>query len=158
MAKQKSDASVEETPQTDNTTAASQLAQALVEAINIAKPKEKKNPFNRKEGSPWTPADGKPKLKLRRKMLQHGYIIDPDFNSNECIELLNKVEPGSYLNGWVKINRRKDQAIDIDYPVRTASQRMRLSSEFRIHSFEDLLKRCIDEAEQQKKAKAALEN
>jgi hypothetical protein len=105
-----------------------ELVQALVQAISLTKPTEKKNFNTRKPGDPWQPKDGSKKHKLLRKMHQHGIIIDPDTIVNEEIDLLNKIKPGLYLNGWVKVYKRKDQGIDIDYPVKTSSQRMKLNS------------------------------
>lgn len=105
-----------------------ELVQALVQAIQLTKPVEKKNYATRKPRDPWQPKDGSPKHKLLRKMHQHGIIIDPDTIVNEEIDLLNKIKPGRYLNDYVKVYKRKDQGIDIDYPVKTASQRMKLNS------------------------------
>lgn len=124
---------------------ASELAAALVQAIDVAKGPQKKTQFTRKINTPWTPKDGSPKLKLKRKMYQHGLVMDEDFLTNEEIALLNKVRPGRFMNGHVNVRRRKDWGIDIDYPVKTAAQRMRLASEFRIRSLTELLERCLEE-------------
>lgn len=124
----------------------SALVNALVQAIQLTKPVEKKNAVNRKPGSPWDPKDGSKKLKLKRKMYQHSMIIDPDFMTNEEIDLLNKLKVGRFMNGWVRVYRRKDHGIDIDYPVKTASQRLKLVSEHGIRNFKELLERCISEA------------
>lgn len=121
---------------------AEDLVKALVQAISLTRPVEKKNAANRKPGSPWDSKDGKPKLKLKRKMYQHSIMIDPDVTSNEDIALLNKLKVGRFLDGWVRVYRRKDNGIDIDYPVKTASQRMKLG----VRSFGELLQKCIDEA------------
>jgi hypothetical protein len=77
-------------------------------------------------------------------MYHHGIPLTTRI-SNEEIELLNKVKPGMYLDGFVKVYKRKDQGIDIDYPVKTNSQRLRLSNQYGITSFEGLLKRIVDE-------------
>lgn len=127
------------------------LADALVQAINAAKPPEKKNPFNRKKGTPWTPKDGSAKLKLKRKMYQHGLLIDDEKIDNEEIALMNKVRPGLYLDGHVKVIRRRDRGIDIDYAVKTASQRLRLVNQFGIRNLKELLAQCIEEAANPKK-------
>ncbi len=124
----------------------SALVNALVQAIQLTKPVEKKNAANRKPGSPWDPKDGSKKLKLKRKMTQHSILIDPDFLSNEEIDLLNKLKVGSFMDGWVKVYRRKDHGIDIDYPVKTASQRLKLVSQYGIRNLKELLERCIAEA------------
>lgn len=105
-----------------------ELVQALVQAIQLTKPVEKKTFATRKSKSPWDPTDGSPKLKLKRKMYQHGIPIDPDFNDNATIDALNHLKVGRYLNDWVRVYKRKDQGIDIEYPIKTASHRMRLPS------------------------------
>ena len=135
-----------ETPVPEQNQATADLAAALVQAIQIARPIEKKTILNRKENSPWTPPDGSKKLKLKRKVTLHGRLVDPDFVSNEEIALLNELKPGSYLKNWVKVSRRKDGGIEIDYPFSTVAQRMRLASEFRVFNFEDLVGKCIAEA------------
>lgn len=103
------------------------LAKALTQAVKDAKGPEKKTFATRKPGDPWSPKDGSKKLKLRRTMYQHGLKIDPDMITNEEITLLNKLKTGRYFNDWVKVYKRKDQGIDIDYPVKTAAQRVKLS-------------------------------
>jgi hypothetical protein len=138
---------VQQTPQLPPQSAVDTLADALVKAINIAKPMEKKTAFNRKPNTPWTPKDGSPKLKLKRQTHQHGVLIDPDFITNEEIALLNKLRPGLYYDGWVKVIRRKDRGIDIDYPVKTAAQRLRLINQHGVRNFKELLEGCIREAE-----------
>jgi hypothetical protein len=124
-----------------------QLVEALVAAMTVVKPVTKKTAVDRKPNTPWTPKDGSAKLKLRRKMHQHGMMIDPDLITNEEIELLNKLKTGSFLDGYVRVYRRRDKGIDIDYPIKTASQRLRLVNQFGIRNFKELLERCIAEAE-----------
>lgn len=132
------------TPTVPVETSADALVKALVQAINITKPKEKKTAASRVPASPWDPKDGSKKLKLKRKMYQHSILIDPDFEDNETIDLMNRLKVGRFCEGWVKVYRRKDHGIDIDYPVKTASQRLKL---FRYaNSFKSLLQRCIEEA------------
>jgi hypothetical protein len=128
----------------DVTVGKNELAEAIVTAIEVSRP-QKKTPFNRKRNTPWTPKDGSPKLKMKRKFYHHGILIG-DNVSNEEIALLNKLRPGSYMGGFVRVIRRKDKGLDIDYPVKTSSQRLKLLNEFGIYSFEVLLQRCIDEA------------
>jgi hypothetical protein len=123
-----------------------QLVEALVQAINTTKPVEKKNPLNRKVNTPWTPKDGSPKLKLKRPAHQHGILINEDILSNEEIDLFNRLKPGDFCNGWVKVTKRRDRGIDIDYKVKTASDKLRLLNQFGIRSISELLQRCIDEA------------
>jgi len=124
--------------------ASKELISALVQAINLTRPVEKKTAVSRKPGSPWDPKDGSKKLKLKRKMYQHSILIDPDFHTNEEIDLMNKLKIGRFCDGWVKVYRRKDHGIDIDYPVKTASQRIKLFKY--ANSFKSLLERCIEEA------------
>ena len=131
-------------------TSAQALVEALVQAIQITKPIEKKTVATRTSKSPWDPKDGSKKLKLKRRMFQHGLPIDPDFITNEDIELLNRLKTGRFMDGWVKVFKRKDGGIDIDYPVKTPSQRMKLSGQFGIRSLNDLLARCIEEAKNPK--------
>lgn len=123
----------------------SELAQALIQAINQTKPPEKKNAFNRKANTPWMPKDGK-KLKLKRKTYHHSMLLDEDILSNDEIDALNKIRPGRYCDGTVVIYRRRDRGIDIDYPVKTASQRLRLINQFGIRNLKELCEYCINEA------------
>lgn len=128
----------------------SELARALVEAINLAKPKEKKNAFNRTVKTPWTPKDGSPKLKLKRAAHQHGMEIDSEKLSNDEIALFNKLRPGRFLDGLVTVTRRRDKGIDITYPVKTAAQRLKLVNQFGIRNLAELLQLCVTEAENPK--------
>ena len=146
--KKSDEPSVEETPVVVQPNSSADLINALVSAINLTKPTEKKTAVTRKPGSPWDPKDGSKKLKLKRKMYQHSIIMDPETLSNEEIDLLNKVKVGRYLGDLVKIYRRKDHGIDIDYPVKTASQRMRAASKF--NSLTNLLQQCVEEAKNPK--------
>lgn len=138
------------------------LTEALARAIQSTKPVEKKNAANRKPADPWQPKDGTKKPKLKRAHYLHGYPIDPDFHYPAELALLNQLKTGRYLNGFVKVFKRKDSGIDIDYPVKTASQRMRLAS-MGITEVQDeygnviktglqsLLERCITEAKNPKR-------
>lgn len=125
---------------------ASDIASALVQAIEMTRPVEKKNAFNRKVMTPWTPKDGSKKIKLKRSFYQHGILVDPSILSNEEIALINKLKPGLFLNGHVRVNRRKDRGIDIDYPVRTAAVRLKLINQFGVRNLTDLLTLCIEES------------
>ncbi len=128
-----------------NITAAQQaLADAFVSAIERTRPPEKKTIANRKPQTPWTPKDGSPKLKMKRKFFHHGMGIG-DNVSNEEIALLHQIKPGSYCEGHVRVTLRKDRGIDIDYPVRTVQQRLKLVNSYGIRSFTELLQRIIDE-------------
>lgn len=120
------------------------LADAFVSAIERTRPKEKKSVFTRKKNTPWSPKNGEPQFKLKRKMFQHGILLDGKL-TNEEINLLNQVKPGHYCDGWIRVSLRKDRGLDIDYPVRTNAQRLKLVNQFGITSFTSLLKRLIDE-------------
>lgn len=124
----------------------SELVAALVSAINASKPVEKKNAFTRKINTPWTPKDGSAKLKLKRKMYQHGLPLDGDFLTNNQIELLNKLRPGIFLDNYIHVIRRKDRGIDISYNIKTAAQRLKLVNQFGIRNFDELIEKCIYEA------------
>lgn len=134
-----------ETPEASVGTAA--LAAALVQAINLTKPVEKKTFATRKAKTPWTPADGSPKPKLKRAAHQHGMEIDEDKLSVEEILLFNKLRPGRFLNGLVTVTRRRDRGIDISYPVKTAAQRLKLVNLFGIRNLTELLAMCVNEAQ-----------
>lgn len=152
MAKKKDDVAAtapESTTQTQAPTSASinaqELAQALTAAMIAAKGPEKKTAVNRKVNNPWTPKDGSAKLKLKRKAHQHGILLDEDMMDNEEITLWNRLRPGVFLEGHVRVTKRRDQGINIDYPVKTASQRLKLVNMFGIRNLKELLARCIDE-------------
>jgi hypothetical protein len=132
------------TPDTTGDVAAqTALAQALITAIESTRPPQKKTPFNRPKGSPWYSKD---KPKLKRPMYQHGILLNPDQLSTEEVELLNKIKPGSYCDGFVRVIKRRDRSLDIDYPVRTAAQRLKLTNNYGVRSFAELLQRLITEA------------
>lgn len=134
-----------DTPDTD-AKAQQTLAEALITAIEATRPPVKKTVFSRKKGSPWDPKDGSKKPALKRKMFQHGIEIPIEQISPTEIELLNKVKPGIYCNGFVRVNKRKDRGLDIDYPVKTNSQRLRLINEFGIRSLSELCTRIMEES------------
>lgn len=123
----------------------SELAQALIYAIESTRP-QKKHSFNRKVETPWTPKDGTKKPKLKRSMYQHGLRLDEDFISPTEVTLMNELRPGVYLGGIVRVTRRKDRGIDISYPARTASQRLKLVNQFGVRNLTDLLTFCIEES------------
>ena len=146
-----------DTDQSEASVTQSELAKALIQAIETTRP-QTKNPFNRKVGTPWTPKDGSPKLKLKRKMYQHGMPLTEPILSNDEIELMNQLRPGVYMDGIVKVNRRKDRGLDISYQIKTASQRLRLVNQFGIRNLKELLAQCIEEAANPKKATTADED
>lgn len=131
---------------------ASELALALREVIEATRPVEKKNPFTRKVSTPWTPPEGTQRLKLKRKLYQHSIPVDEDMLTNEDIAQANKLRPGVYLDGFLKVIRRRDKGIDIDYPVRSVQQRLKLSSVHGIRSFTELLQRINEEASRPRKS------
>lgn len=128
----------------DQSVGIKELAQALIIAIESTRPPQKKNPFNRKKLTPWMPKDGSPKPKLKRAWFQHGMELDQARLYPEEVELLNLVKPGRYVGGLVVVTKRKDRGYDISWPVRTASQRLRVINEAG-STFPAILQRCIDE-------------
>lgn len=120
------------------------LADAFVSAIERTRPIPKAMPGTRKKKTPWSPQAGETKVKMKREFYHHGLALSENVN-NEEIKLLNQLKPGHYCEGYVRVTLRKDRGIDISYPVRTASQRLKLVNVFGIRSFSELLQRCIDE-------------
>lgn len=120
------------------------LANAFVDALERTKGPVKQMPGMRKKKTPWSPAEGEPQLKMKRVFYHHGLPLSWNIN-NETIGLLNQLKPGAYCDNFVRVTLRKDRGIDITYPVRTNSQRLKLVNEYGIRSFDELLRRCIDE-------------
>lgn len=136
----------EGTASTDKSQAHKELAEAFVEAIERTKPPTKKTPFNRPKNGPWEPKNGETKAKLRRKMHHHGLELNEATLSPKEVDLLNLIKAGSYCNGFVRVIKRKDRSLDVDYPIKTASQRLKLVNSFGIRNFSELLERLIQEA------------
>jgi predicted CopG family antitoxin len=145
------------TQKLDPTAAQQALADAFVAAIERTRPPEKKTILTRKSQTPWTPKDGSPRLKMKRKFYHHGMLISENVTNAE-IELLNQVKPGRYCDGFVIVTLRKDRGIDVDHPIRTASQRLRLVNNYGIRSFSELLQRIIDEKNNPSKYRSALDS
>ena len=123
-----------------------QLTEALTNAINSTRPPDKITIANRKSRTPWTPPEGTPRAKLKRKFFHHGISLKDGENlSNAEIDLLNQIRPGVYMDGLVNVRQRKDRGLDVDYKVSTASDRLKLVNRFKITSFEDLLARIVAE-------------
>ncbi len=145
--------------------ASQELAAAIVEAIRSTQPEPtfaKKTIFNKKSKTPWNPTGGS-RPRLKRKAYHHGMMIgDPTEPTcrltNTEIVLFNQLKPGTYCNGYVKVSRRRDKGIDVDYPIRTNSQRLRLVNDFGIRSFEELLQRCVTEAATPKPVESDLDD
>lgn len=139
----------------DPNTLLQQLAAAIGSGVSTAiessRPPQRKSQINRKRNTPWTPKDGTPKLKLKVACYQHGLELREERLFNEQIALLNRLRPGIYLDGHVKVIRRRDRGLNIDYPMRTAAQRMRLSAVFGITSLTDLLKRLVEDGDKRPK-------
>ena len=132
-------------PNTNNSAAFAELAAAIAAAIQSTKGKQKLTVADRVRKTPWMPKDGSPKLETKRQMYQHGILIDSNIVTNDEVKLLDKIRPGRFCEGWVVVTLRKDRGIDIDYPVKTAAQRLKLVNQFGIRSFKELLERLIDE-------------
>lgn len=129
---------------------AAALAGAMTQAINASRPL-KITTSNRKRQTPWTPKNGEVKLKLKRKFYQHSLPQTEDRLSNEEIALINKLRPGTYCEGWIKVIRRRDKGIDLDYPFKTAQHKTKLSNELGLRNLVEICERCISEAELPKK-------
>lgn len=129
-----------------------ELADALMQALNAVKPTEKKSIMTRKKINPWTPKDGSPKImEFRRAMFHHGIPIEPKFTHNEACLLLDKIRPGTYCDKLVKVKKRKDGGLDIDYLIRTNSQRLKVLPYTGGKGFTGLLERIIAERADPKK-------
>lgn len=125
---------------------AEDLIKAFITAIESTRPFQKKTIMDRKRRNPWTPTDGSAKItKFKRTMYHHGLELDPQRTYNDVCLMLDKVKPGVYCDGYVKVAKRRDGSINIDYPIKTNSQRLRLSSQYGIRSFRELIQRLLDE-------------
>ena len=132
--------------------ALSQLADAFMQAMNAVKPVEKKTIMTRKKLNPWTPKDGSAKiLEFRRPMYHHGIPIEAKFTYNEACQLLDKIKVGTYCDKLVTVRKRKDGGLDIDYPIRTAAQRLKVLPYTAGRGFLGLLERIIAERADPKK-------
>lgn len=135
---------VSEAPKAKSDATVQTIADALTVAIERTKPPVKITVANRKARTPWTPPDGEPVVKLKRKYYHHSLPIEEKLSNAEKT-LLNQIKPGRYCEGHVVVKLRNDRGIDIDYPVRTNSQRLLLVNKFGVTSFSKLLERIIDE-------------
>lgn len=131
-------------PTADKLVTQSELVQAFVAAIEANKPVVKKTAANRTKNTPWTPKDGSPQIKMKRKMFHHGLPLASRVSTAE-ISLLNQIKPGLYCDGHVRVIKRRDKGLDIDYPIKTSSQRLKLVNMFGIRDFKELLQRIVDE-------------
>lgn len=143
---QTSPTTIKALPPTDSSVSTTALADALVQAINLTKPRAKKTVVNYDPQTPWSPPSGEVKHRLKRKAYQHGILLDDAKLTNEQIDLFNKLRPGVFGNGFFRVTRRRDKGIDLDYPFRTPAQRMRVSSEFGLRDVNEVLQFCIDES------------
>lgn len=132
-------------PATEPQVGMSELANALVTAIRATQPPAKKTTFTRHKGDPWQNADGSPKPKLKRPLFQHAIEVNEDQLKSEQIELANKLKPGKYCDGHIRVIKRRDGALDIDYPIKTVAQRLKIVNQFGITNFTTLLQRLVDE-------------
>ena len=132
-------------PTPDITDQLSLLTTALTKAFESAKPKVVQTAHGRIAKTPWTPPEGTPRSQFKRKSYHHGRAILESRVSNEEIDLMNKLKPGRYLSNLVTVTRRKDKGIDIDYRIRTNSDRLKLVNAHGIISFTDLLSKVIAE-------------
>ena len=125
----------------------------LIEAIRAGQPKPKVHAYQRKKVCRGCKHEHKHNTPLKRVWYQHGaFELTKEAFCNDTIELLNKVRPGHYCNGLVRVNKRKDRAYDITWPAATVAQRMRVINEAGA-TFNAILQRCIDEAADPKRFK-----
>ena len=126
---------------------------ALITAIQAGQPKQKIHAYQRKKICSACRKEHKHNTPLKRVWFQHGaFELTKESFCNDTIELMNKVRPGVYCNGLVRVNKRRDRAYDITWPVATVAQRMRVINEAGT-TFENILLRCIAEHEDPKRFK-----
>ncbi len=133
------------------------IAGAVAQAIEASRP-QKKTIFTRVKGTPWTPKDGSPKAKFKRKAYQHSLPLDEKFMSNEEITLFNQLRPGTYCDGLIRVTKRRDKGMDLTYPVKTNSQRLKLVAEYGLTNLTQIMNKCILEASQPRKSEFAEDN
>jgi hypothetical protein len=127
------------------------LAQAIVAATEAVNGPRKKTIAQKKPSTPWSAKPGEAKPKLKRLMSHHGHLFNQDNLSPAEITALNRItKPGKYLDGFVEVRLRKDRGLDIDYPVKTAAQKVKLMTEYGVSTMEQLANRIADEADQAK--------
>ena len=130
---------------------ANAFVQAIMSAVEAANGPRKKTILTRKNGGPFAPKDGEIKPKLKRKTYQHGVLINEESVSSAEINSLNKLKPGSYCDGLVRVERRRDKGLNLTYNIRTAAQRLKLLNEYGLTSLVAICERCAAEAAQPKK-------
>lgn len=126
------------------------IAAATTRAIQATKPIVKKTILDYKGDTPWRSRDVT-QLKLKRRMFQHGQLIDPEMVSNEEITLMNKLRPGTYFDGFVRVERRRDKGLNFTWPLKTADQKIHLAMKYGCITVPQILQHCIDEAAAPKK-------
>ena len=126
---------------------------ALIEAIRAGQPKQKIHAYQRKKICKECGREHKHNTPLKRVWYQHGaFELTKTSFCNDTIELLNQVKPGVYCKGLIRVNKRKDRAYDITWPVATVAQRLRVTNEAGT-TFNLILQRLIDEANDPKRFK-----
>lgn len=132
--------------QTESSVSTTALAEALVQAINLTKPKAKKKPgVDYDPKNPWAPKPGEPRAKLKRKAFIHGISQGTQW-ANSTIELFNQLRPGTYVDGLVKVTRRRDKGINLEWAFKSPEQRLRLLMAGGFTHIDQLLQRCLTEA------------
>lgn len=119
---------------------------ALIEVIRAGQPKAKVHAYQRKKVCQKCHREHKNNTPLKRVWFQHGaFEMTKEQFCNDTIELLNRVKPGHYCKGLVRVMKRKDRAYDLTWPVATVAQRLKVTNEAG-DTLEKILQRCIDEA------------
>lgn len=136
---------------------ANALAQAIITATEAAQGPRKKTIVTRKSKGPWTNKDGSAKPRLKRRMYQHGVEMHADNLSSAEIDALNKLRPGSFCDGFITVVRRKDKGLNLDYPIKTSAQRLKLLNDYGLNSLVKICEQCVYEYEHPKVVNADLD-
>lgn len=95
----------------------------------------------------------KRKAKLHGDFYQHGQQIFERQVSDEEIKMLNQLQPGTYIQGWVTVERKgpdTNPSTYIHWPCDTVDKRLSFAA--LAPNFYSVLKQIVDEQEAQKKA------
>jgi hypothetical protein len=136
-------------PKTESTLDIQTLADAISAGILATQPKRDKTFAEIEENSPFNPT-GKKNRRLKRQMEVNGHPINEHLHTvyDEEIVMLDKIQPGLYINGKVQVVAKGD-AIHILYTNKTVDQRSENKSDWR--SFKHMLELICDEMDAAKK-------
>lgn len=114
-----------------------------VQALSDATPR-RMHYANYKPTSSFNPTGNK-KRKLRRKMYQNGFLLDINKLTDKEIALLDRLAPGSYIDGLVsvvEVTKGRDTKVNIIYDNSSGDKRSELKNHFR--NFTELLRICVE--------------